>query len=278
MPSTYATMILARPARHVLQVTLARPEAANALCTPMGRNLLRRLSAAILLACGLTHAADEPSAVQLKPSIGLYQFSSRELPNKQAADVNLRASSDWGNAWVGVYRSPADELTQARLGWDNTYEKFGLKFQPSLQTASGGFWGGSLGTEYGDTFFVGAGIGRTNLRNYFNLNFDPNDAWSLSTGYRWSPQNYMLLQLVRDIRLNPDQQHVHLIYRRPFTGKQRLIVDLIFKSGTSEGEYIRRRGLMLGYDWGDIGLRIAYDPRVNFSHYDMTRIVLSKRY
>jgi hypothetical protein len=35
---------------------------------------------------------------------------------------------------------------------------------------------------------------------------------------------------------------------------------------------------MLGYDWGDVGLRIAYDPRVNFSQYDMTRIILSKRY
>ncbi len=239
---------------------------------------LTSLAVTLLLSSGLTHAADEPQTTQYKPSVGLYDFSSRELPSKQAFDVNLRASSDWGNAWAGVYRSPRDDFTQARLGWDSTYQKFGLKFQPSLQTASGGFWGGSLGAEYGEIVFVGAGLGRTNLRNYFNLNFDPNDAWSLSTGYRWSPQDFVTLQLVRDNRLNPDQQHVHLVYRRPFTDHQRLIVDLIYKTGTSEGEYIRRRGFMMGYDWGDFGLRIAYDPRVNFSHYDMTRITLSKHY
>jgi hypothetical protein len=229
-------------------------------------------------ALGRAQAADDARPVQYKPSVGLYSFSSRDMPNKQAVDLNLRGSADWGNAWVGVYRSPTDQLTQARLGWDSTYEKFGFKFQPSLQTASGGFWGGSVGAEYGDTFFVGAGFSRTNLRNYFNLNFDPNDAWSLSTGYRWSPQNFVGLQLVRDNRLNPDQQHLHLLYRRPFADKQRLIVDLIYKSGTSEGDYIRRRGLMLGYDWGDFGLRIAYDPRVNFSNYNLTRIVVSQRY
>ena len=236
------------------------------------------MSIGLLCVCGLAHAGDEQNAIQYKPSVGLYDFSSQGLPSKQAVDVNLRGSAEWGNAWVGVYRSPSDEFTQARLGWDNTYEKFGLKIQPSLQTASGGFWGGSLGTDYGDTFFVGTGIGRTNLRNYFNLNFDPNDAWSVSAGYRWSPQNFVTLQVVRDNRLNPDQQHVHLVYRRPFADKQRLIVDLVYKSGTSEGEFIRRRGFMLGYDWGDVGLRIAYDPRVNFSRYDMTRLILSKRY
>ena len=40
MPSTYETITLDRPAPHVLQVTLARPEAANALNTQMGRDLL----------------------------------------------------------------------------------------------------------------------------------------------------------------------------------------------------------------------------------------------
>jgi hypothetical protein len=85
------------------------------------------------------HAGDETNAIQYKPSAGLYDFSSQGQPSKQAVDINLPGSANWGNA-------------------------------------SGGFWGGRVGTEYGNTFFVGAGIGRTNLRNYFNLNFDPNDA------------------------------------------------------------------------------------------------------
>lgn len=40
MPSTYQTIALERPAPHVLQVTLTRPAAANALNTQMGRDLL----------------------------------------------------------------------------------------------------------------------------------------------------------------------------------------------------------------------------------------------
>ena len=40
MQSSYETITLDRPAPHVLQVTLARPEAANALNTQMGRDLL----------------------------------------------------------------------------------------------------------------------------------------------------------------------------------------------------------------------------------------------
>jgi enoyl-CoA hydratase/carnithine racemase len=40
MPSTYQSITLERPAPHVLQVTLTRPAAANALNTQMGRDLL----------------------------------------------------------------------------------------------------------------------------------------------------------------------------------------------------------------------------------------------
>lgn len=40
--------------------------------------------------------------MRFKPSVGLYELSNRDLPSKQAADVNLRASSDRGNAWAGT--------------------------------------------------------------------------------------------------------------------------------------------------------------------------------
>ena len=53
------------------------------------------------------------------------------------------------------------------------------------------------------------GAGRTNLRNYANLNFDPNDAWMLSGGYRWADNYSLALQVVPDNRLNPDQQNTH---------------------------------------------------------------------
>ena len=88
-----------------------------------------------------------------------------------------------------------------------------------------------MSLEAGDTWFAGLGAGRTNLRNYANLNFDPNDAWMLSGGYRWADNHSLALQVVRDNRLNPDQQNVHLVYRTPINGSDRLTLDLLKKRG-----------------------------------------------
>jgi hypothetical protein len=89
--------------------------------------------------------------------------------------------------------------------------------------------GGSLGVETGERFFVGAGIGRTNLNHYVNLNFDPNDSWSLSSGYRWADEHVLSVQIVHDNRLNPDQQHVHISYRQSFSENDRFLIDLLYK-------------------------------------------------
>ena len=55
--------------------------------------------------------------------------------------------------------------------------------QPSLQLASGGFVGGSVNLQIGADWYGIAGIGRTDARPYFNLNFDPNDALTLGVGH-----------------------------------------------------------------------------------------------
>ena len=57
---------------------------------------------------------------------------------------------------------------------------------------SGGFWGGSLSAQIGSPkLYAIVGLGRTNLRTYYNLNFDPNDAITL--GYaRRLPDRSML--------------------------------------------------------------------------------------
>lgn len=221
-------------------------------------------------------AGAEPVAYKL--TTGLYQLSGGGLPGGPGLDVNLRASGGFGNAWIGVYRSPVQEVKQSRIGWDNIFNLGPVRFIPSLQVASGGFVGGSAALETGDSWFVGAGVGRTNLRNYVNLNFDPNDALMLSGGYRWSDRESVALQVVRDNRLNPDQQHVHLVYRTPVAIDQRLTLDLLAKQGLVGGVPIRRMGLTVGYDWPHIFVRVAWDPLVNFTPQDMLRLSVGTRF
>ena len=110
-------------------------------------------------------AADASAPIAYKFTSGLYNFTGGDVPTGQGLDLNLRASGGYGNLWVGWFRSPLLEVHQTRAGWDHTYSIGPVRWMPSLQIASGGFVGGSLGFEIGDTWFAGAGLGRTNLRN-----------------------------------------------------------------------------------------------------------------
>jgi hypothetical protein len=213
-----------------------------------------------------------------KLSTGIYNITEPKMTPRAGEDVNLRASSFFGNTWLGIYQTQDKTFSQTRMGWDSSYDLGGIRVQPSLQSAAGGFLGGSVGIETGEHLFTGVGLGRTNLKNYFNLNFDPNDAWSMSAGYRWSAQKSISLQIVHDNREHPDQQHVHLVYRTPFLEGDRFLIDLLYKSGSVESQFVRKYGLMTGVDWGPLGLRLAYDPKVNFSNADMKRFIVSYRY
>lgn len=216
--------------------------------------------------------------VQYKLSTGIYSVRDANGPSMMATDTNLRATSELGNTWLGFYQTDDKVLRQTRIGWDSSFNFGAIRLQPSLQSASGGFWGGSLGLETGEQYFVGAGIGRTNLRNYVNLNFDPNDSWSLSVGYRGDGSRTLSAQMVHDNRMNPDQQHVHFTYRENFDKNKRILFDLLLKSGTVDNQFIKAYGAVLGMDSGEWGLRFAYDPKVNFTSADMKRLILSYRF
>ena len=227
-------------------------------------------------------AADAPAEsekpISYKLTASHYQLSGGGLPNASGLDVNLRASGSFGNAWVGWYGSPSQEIKQVRGGWDSSYKLGPVRFMPSLQIASGGFVGGSAMVETGDSWFAGVGAGRTNLRNYANLNFDPNDAWMLSGGYRWADNHSLALQVVRDNRLNPDQQNTHLVYRGPINSTDRLTLDLLQKKGLVGGALISRFGLSAAYDWPRYFVRLARDPQVNFTPQDMLRLSAGVRF
>ena len=237
------------------------------------------LSVSLIGLQGVAYASENADkSVLYKFTAGHYQLSGGGLPAAAGLDLNLRASSRFGNVWLGWYGSPSQDLRQFRAGWDSSYKIGFVRVMPSLQIASGGFVGGSLSLEAGDTWFAGVGAGRTNLRNYANLNFDPNDALMLSGGYRWADNHSLALQIVRDNRLNPDQQNVHLVYRAPINGGDRLTLDLLQKKGLVAGLPISRTGLSVGYDWPTYFLRAAWDPQVNFTAQDMLRLSVGTRF
>lgn len=230
---------------------------------------------ALALAGGSAWSASEDEH-PLKLTLGDYRFRGQGEA-RHGTDVNLRHSSAMGNVWLGVYTQDAGSQRQTRGGWDRFFDAGPLRVQGSLQAASGGFLGGSLYAEAGKDWYAGAGLGRTNLRPYINLNFDPNDAITLAAGRRWQGQSLGLV-LVADNRQNPDQRHLHLVWRASGDGGDRWTVDLLAKQGQVEGERIRRSGLSLTYDQPDWFVRAAWDPRVNFTTQDMLRLSAGARF
>jgi hypothetical protein len=237
------------------------------------------LAAFAVLGLSSAARADNGAAeLPFKLTIGAYRVSGGGLPSGPGLDMNLRYTYGDGNVWIGWFRSPVLDFAQPRAGWDHTFTLGPVRVLSSLQAASGGFVGGSLAVETGDSWFVGTGLGRTNLRNYANLNFDPNDSYTVYGGYKWPDGTALSLSLIRDNRLNPDQQDVHLVYRLPLPERQRLTVDLLAKQGTVDGQFIRRAGLTVTYDWPRWFVRAAYDPKVNFTAQNMVRMSVGTRF
>ena len=223
----------------------------------------------------LARGDDDPS---FKLSTGVYSMTGGGLPSASGVDLNLRHSSNFGNVWIGEYRSHDQHTSQWRTGWDRTFKLEGVRLQPSLQAAQGGFFGGSFYAEAGEDWFAGLGIGRTNLRPYANLNFDPNDSWTLSGGRHFSDGQVLTLLLIGDNRQNSDQRHLHFLYRTPLTDGRRLTVDLLAKRGLVAGTLIHKAGLSVAYDWPRYFVRIAFDPKANFAPQDMWRLTGGVRF
>jgi len=231
------------------------------------------LTMALLASCGTVLAQDGDADPAFKLTLGSYRFSD----SGNGLDANLRNTSAIGTTWLGYFDASGLDSHQLRAGWDQTYGD-AVRWSPSLQLASGGFAGGSINVETGKTWFVGAGYGRTNLAPYYNLNFDPNDAWTLSGGYRVPDGVSYSLSYTRDDRENPDQQHLHAVYRVPVNGGDRFTLDLLFKRGLVNGDSINRVGVTLTYDWPRFFVRLAFDPNTNFTSDDVIRTSIGTRF
>lgn len=217
----------------------------------------------LLLALGAAPARADDDGIEqaYKLTVGRYHGTL----SGNALDLNLRRTLGTGNVWLGVYNAPAQRDRQWRLGADGNVTLGAFRLQPSAQIASHRHASGSIGFEAGETWYAGAGLGRTNLRPNTNLNFDPGDAYSLTAGLRSRDGHSYQLLWIRDNRQNPDQRHLHLVWRLRLPERQRLTLDLLHKQGLVDDQTIGRWGVMAAYDWPSVFVRVAYDPKVNFT-------------
>lgn len=218
-------------------------------------------------------AAPEPWTFKLTPSL----YATAHEHN--AVDINLRGNNGPHALWVGQYQR-GSEFQQTRTGYEYTANFDWGQAVPSLQAASGGFVGGSLNFQIGKPVFVIAGLGRTNLRNYYNLNFDPNDAVTLGIGARFDNGHQVSLYTVQDNRLATDQIITHGVWRWQASDADRWTVDLASKSGRSspQDERVSGRSLSVTLDHRQTFVRVAYDEKVNFSANNQTRLSVGLRF
>jgi hypothetical protein len=205
-----------------------------------------------------------------------YYSTSNVTP---AYDLNLRGGRTVHTAWVGFYQR-SNEFQQLRLGYENTLELPFGRVVPSLQYATRGFLGGSLTAEIGERYFGLAGFGRTNLRDYFNLNFDPNDMVLFGAGTRALPNTTLMGFQIRDDRLGTGQRVTHVVARIKPDDKTRWTLDVFHKEGRQDpaSVWVQGTGVTLTWDYGRYFARVASDPHVNFSNNHMTRVALGLRF
>ncbi len=243
---------------------------------------MRSMVGVLVLAAGSALAEETPSSEGDSDSVWAFKLTpSLYLTSNQrtAADMNLRASLGDHALWLGHYWRDR-EFEQTRVGYEYTAEMPFGKLVPSLQWASHGFVGGSVNAEIGGTTFGLLGFGRTNAKDYYNLNFDPNDSALYGFGTRLFASTTLSLYQIRDNRLHTEQKVSHFVWRRQMDDRHRWTVDVFSKRGrpTAEEDTVIGTGISATYDFNALFFRFAWDPKVNFSNDNQTRLTLGFRF
>jgi hypothetical protein len=245
------------------------------------------LPIALAWACASSAAEDDPTEAGAAGKIEwkLTGTSLHETQLRSAIDLNLRGNTGPHTFWLGHYQR-GTEFLQSRGGYEHEAKIPIGRIVGSAQAATRGFLGGAVTAELGTgRAYAIAGIGRTNLKPYYNLNFDPNDAVTLGAGWRTSKDNALTLHQIRDDRLGTGQRVTHLIYRFKPDRRTRWTVDLFRKKGyasdaddSGERASFKGTGLTLGYDFEPYFVRASWDPKVNFTASDMLRLAGGLRF
>jgi hypothetical protein len=216
----------------------------------------------------------QPTQVRYKFTASSYRVSD----GNDAIDLNLRANTDDWTFW-GDYYAARDGFRQARTGLERNLDYGNVRLVLSGQLASRGFVGGSISGEIGGDTFAIVGFGRTNLRDYVNLNFDPNDAVTLGVGHRNAEGFAVSVFIAFDDRLGTGQRVTHAVLRDQLTAASRLTVDVFHESDHGlDAPPISATGLSVAVDVQPYFIKVASDPNVNFTANRMTRLSLGMRF
>src|SRR5437867_5442922 len=211
-------------------------------------------------------AADDPAKPAAQPlnklTAAYYNFSS----GKDGVDINLRHTFKSSTAWIGGYRESSG-FDQARIGYEYDHHRDWLTFVPSVQAATRGFLGASVYGAAGRRVFGIVGMGRTNLRPYWNLGFDPNDYIEFGSGYRdHDGKNTISTYAIRDNRLGTGQTNTHLFFRRHLSEDWRLTLDFVHEQGHGDNDLmVKAWAASVDVDWRRWFVRVARDPHVNYT-------------
>jgi hypothetical protein len=218
-------------------------------------------------------AADDDTVKPAPPplnkfTLSYYSFSS----GKQGGDINLRHTFKSSTAWIAGYRE-SSRFAQGRVGYQYNYQHDWLTFVPSVQAATHGFVGASIYAEAGRQFFGIAGMGRTDLRPYWNLGFDPNDYVQFGAGFHGHDGSTVSVYAIRDNRLKTGQTNTHIFIRRHLPGEWRLTADVVWEHGNGDNGLVVRAWAPTGdVDWHRWFVRVAWDPHVNYTPDSQVRV------
>lgn len=217
--------------------------------------------------------SDDDWAFKLTPSMYATQHETH------AIDVNLRGNSGNHTTWIGQYRR-GNEYQQTRWGYEYNANFSWGQMVPSFQLATKGFAGASLNFQLGGPTYLIAGLGRTNLKDYYNLTFDPNDSYVIGFGSKLIKNHTVNVFAVKDNRLNTGQTVTHGVWRWQIADAQRLVIDVSHKSGrlAADSAVLRGNGLSVNYDLGNYFIKWAKERKVNFTENDQQRISAGVRF
>ena len=233
-----------------------------------------------LLACLLAALASAPArgAEPLEWKLTYTRHLTEAEPD--GVDLNLRGTRDATVFWLGHYRR-AEEFQQTRAGLEHTLGFDWGRLLLSGQAATRGFLGFATQAEIGrGPLRLLAGFGRTDLKPYYNLNFDPNDALTLGLVADLAGGMRASLFAVHDDRLGTGQTVVHALLRTSDSPARRWSFDLLQRRGPlgGTGERVQRTGFGVTYDRAPYFARAVYDPNANFSGHDMLRLGVGLRF
>jgi hypothetical protein len=199
---------------------------------------------------------------------------------QDAFDLNLRGADGATVFWLGYYRR-ASEFEQTRVGLERWLTYDWGKLLLSGQAATQGFLGLASQAEIGkDRVRLIAGFGRTNLRPYYNLNFDPNDAITLGVVADLPHDLRASVFAVHDDRLHTGQTVIHAVLRTSNDPAHRWTIDVSQRRGPlgDGGARVHRAGVAVTFDRAPYFGRVAIDPNANFSGRNMVRLGFGARF